>query len=118
MQYIQQTISLIWILSAVEGPVELCLIGLTLLKLRTLISVHIIGCRNTKLSMERKMFPVCGPRKYICISVIFRHLRKFLGVFRRFSDISGGFSEISGGFPNRKTVTTVGIALTSFRLLI
>jgi hypothetical protein len=37
----------------------------TLLKLQTLISVHIIGCRKTKLSMERKMFPVCGPDKYI-----------------------------------------------------
>jgi hypothetical protein len=74
----------------------------TLLKLRTLISVHIIGCRKTKLSMERKMFPVCGPRKYICISVVFRHLRNFPEVFRRFPEVSGGFSEISGGFPNEK----------------
>jgi hypothetical protein len=73
-----------------------------LLKLPTLISVHIIGCRKTKLSMERKMFPVCGPHKYSCISVDFRHLRNFPGVFRRFPDISGGFSEISGGFPNEK----------------
>ncbi len=48
------------------------------------------------------MFPVCGPRKYICISVFFRDLRNFPEVFRRFPDISGGFSEISGGFPNEK----------------
>jgi hypothetical protein len=48
------------------------------------------------------MFPACGPRKYICISVVFRHLRSFPEVFRRFPDISGGFSEISGGFPNEK----------------
>ena len=48
------------------------------------------------------MFPVCGPRKYICISVVFRHLRNFPEVFRKFSDISGGFSEISGGFPHEK----------------
>jgi hypothetical protein len=74
----------------------------TLLKLRTLISEHIIGCRKTKLSMERKMFPLCGPSKYICISVVFRHLRNFPEVFRRFPDISGGFSEISGDFPNEK----------------
>ncbi len=59
----------------------------TLLKLRTLISLHIIGCRKTKLSMERKMFPDCGPRKSICISVVFRHLRNFLEVFRRFPEI-------------------------------
>ncbi len=72
----------------------------TLWKLRTLISVHIIGCRKTKLSMERKMFPVCGPRNYICISVVFRDLRNFPEVFRRLPNISGGFTEISGGFPN------------------
>jgi hypothetical protein len=77
-----------------------CGIAHTLLKLRALISVHIIGCRKTKLSMERKMFPVCGPRKYICISVVFRHFRNFPEVFRRFPDISIGFLEISGGFPN------------------
>jgi hypothetical protein len=49
----------------------------SLLKLRTLFSVHIIGCRKTKLSMERKMFPVCGRGKYMCISVAFRRLRNF-----------------------------------------
>ena len=70
-----------------------------LLKLRTLISVHIIRYRKTKLSMERKMFPLCGPSKYICISVVFRHLQNFPEVFRKFSEISGGFSEISRGFP-------------------
>ncbi len=64
---------------------------ITLLKLRTLISEHIIGCRKTKLSMERKTFPVCGPSKYICISVVFRHLRNFPEVFQKFSDISGVF---------------------------
>jgi hypothetical protein len=48
------------------------------------------------------MFPVCGMHKYICISVVFRHLRNFPEVFRRFPDISGFFSEISGGFPNEK----------------
>jgi hypothetical protein len=74
----------------------------TLLKLRTLISVDIIGCRKTKLSMERKMFPVYRPHKYICISVVFRHLRNFPEIFRRFSEISGGFSEISEGFLNGK----------------
>jgi hypothetical protein len=74
----------------------------TLIKLRTLISVHIIGCRKTKLSRERKMFPVCGPQKYICISVVFRHLRNFPEIFRRFSEISRGFSEISEGFLNGK----------------
>ncbi len=46
------------------------------------------------------MFPVCGPLKYICISVVFRDLRNLPEVFRRLPDISGGFSEISGGFPN------------------
>ena len=74
----------------------------TLIKLQTLISVHIIGCRKTKLSRERKMFPVCGLQKYICISVVFRHLRNFPEIFRRFSEISGGFSEISEGFLNGK----------------
>ncbi len=48
------------------------------------------------------MFPVCGLHKYICISVVFRHLWKFLEIFRRFSEISGGFSEISEGFLNGK----------------
>jgi hypothetical protein len=96
----------------------------TLIKLRTLISEHIIGCRKTKLSMERKLFPACGPRKYICISVVFRHLRNFSEVFRRLPDISRGFSEISGGFPQKKNkrvravVTMVGIELTTFGLLI
>ncbi len=48
------------------------------------------------------MFPVCGPGKYICISVVFRHLWNFPEVFRRLQDISEGFSDISGGFPNEK----------------
>ncbi len=52
--------------------------------------------------MERKIFPVCGPLKYICISVVFRDLRDFPEVFRRLPDISGVFSEISGGFPTEK----------------
>jgi hypothetical protein len=70
------------------------------------------------------MFPVCGQRKYICISVVFRHLRNFPEVLRRLQDISGGFSEISGGFPQwrnkrvRAMVTMVGIELTTFGLLI
>jgi hypothetical protein len=63
----------------------------TLLKLRSLNSEHIIGCRKTKLSMERNMFLVCGPGKYICISVV----SALLGIFRR---LSGGFRRISGGF--------------------
>jgi hypothetical protein len=63
----------------------------TLIKLRTLISIHINGCRKTKLSRERKMIPVCRPQKYISISVVFRHLRNFPEIFRRFSEISGGF---------------------------
>ncbi len=69
------------------------------------------------------MFPVCGPRKYICISVVFRDLRNFPEIFRRLLDISGGFSEISRGFPNEKrkskaVVTMVGIELTTFGLLV
>ncbi len=64
----------------------------TLLKLRTLNSEHIIGCCKTKLSMERNMFLVCGPGKYICISVVFRYLLNFPKVFRRFPEVSGSFS--------------------------
>jgi hypothetical protein len=67
----------------------------TLIKLRTLFSVHIIGCRKTKLSMERKMFPVIGRGKYMCISVVFRSLRNFPQIFRR-------FPEIYEGLPNGK----------------
>jgi hypothetical protein len=94
---------------------------LALLKLRTLISVHLIGCRKTKLSMERKMFPVCGPHKYSCISVVFRHLgifRRFSGGFRKFPEVFRKFPKV---FPMEKVwaaVTMVGIELTSFGLLI
>ncbi len=88
---------LLWPTSFVHT--EVLPVECTLLKLRTFISEHIIGCRKTKLSMERKMFPLCGSSKYICISVVFCHLRNFPEVFRKFSDISGVFSEISGGFP-------------------
>jgi hypothetical protein len=63
-----------------------------LLKLRMLNSVHKIGCRTTELSLERKMFPVCGPGKYICISVVFRYLRNFRNFIR---DISWKFLALS-----------------------
>ncbi len=66
----------------------------TLLKLWTLISVHIIGCRKTKLSMDRKIFLVCEPGKYICISVVFRRLQSFPEVFRRFPEVFRKFSKV------------------------
>ncbi len=57
-------------------------------------TVHIIGWRKTKLSIERNMFPVSRLQKNSWISVIFRHLwnnpkifRKFPKIFRRFPEV-------------------------------
>ncbi len=64
----------------------------TQLKLWMLNFVQIIGCRKTKLSMERKMLPLCGLVEYICISLVFRYLR----IFRNFiPDISWKFLALS-----------------------
>ncbi len=66
----------------------------TLLQLRTLNSVHMIGCRKTKLSIERNMFPVCGLQEYSWISVVCRYFRNYPNIFRRFLKIFRRFPKV------------------------
>jgi hypothetical protein len=63
------------------------------------------------------MFPVCGRGKYMCISLLFRHLRNFPEIFRRFPEIYDGLPMWKNK-RERVMVTVARLELTSLELLL